>query len=56
MDDWATHIAHISCGELALYDAAEVGTPVYLKVADWLRGDKEKQKVLEKQHGRDWRK
>jgi ABC-type uncharacterized transport system ATPase subunit len=56
MDGWATHIAHISCGELSLHDASVIQGPVYLHVAAWLKTDKEKQKELEKLHGRDWRK
>eukprot|EP01127_Copromyxa_protea_P002888 TRINITY_DN12809_c0_g1_i1.p1 TRINITY_DN12809_c0_g1~~TRINITY_DN12809_c0_g1_i1.p1 ORF type:complete len:274 (+),score=54.50 TRINITY_DN12809_c0_g1_i1:46-822(+) len=56
LNGWPTHIVHVSCGELRLYDATKIEGPVYLRVAEWMRGDKEKQKALLQQNGRDWRK
>jgi len=52
LEDWATHIARLSDGELTLYSPADVikprpGTyisPLYLTVVEWLKEDLKKQK------------
>jgi len=56
IDGWATHVCHVSCGELKTYTINEVAEPIYLRVADWLREDKKKQKEWEREKGEDWRK
>jgi len=52
LEDWATHIARLSNGELTLYAPSDVivprpGTlisPLYLTIVEWLKEDLQKQK------------
>jgi len=57
LEDWATHIARLSNGELTLYNPSDVikprpGTlisPLYLTIVEWLREDLAKLKAIKHQ-------
>jgi len=52
LEDWATHIARLSDGELTLYSPSDVIkprpntliSPLYITIVEWLREDLKKQK------------